>query len=126
MSAVAAGPVQQGPAPKLPRRPVDAVMQTRVPRALTQREQQLLQSMDATTGHDRCATLFAGNVPAAATTAVLLPQPLPTAVRAPLAIGPDGETLPGVPAVPVDRALSGLRARRAPLDVPATPGRHDD
>jgi hypothetical protein len=104
---------------------VDAVMQSRGPRALTQREQQLLQSMGATTGHERRGTLYAGNVPAAATTAVLLAQRVPAAVRATLGIGPDGEALPGIAGVPLGRALSGLGARREPLDVVATPGEHD-
>jgi hypothetical protein len=105
---------------------VDAVMHTRAPRALTQHEQQLLQSMGTTTGHERRGTLYADNVPAAATTAVLLPQRLPAAVRATLGIGPDGETLPEIAGVPLGRALTGLGARREPLDVAATPGAHDD
>jgi hypothetical protein len=104
---------------------IDAVMQARGPRSLTQREQQLLQSTGATIGHERRGTLYAGNVLAAATTAVLLPQRLPAAVRATLGIGPDGETLPGIAGVPLGRALSGLGARREPLDVVATPGAHD-
>jgi hypothetical protein len=104
---------------------VDALMQSRGPRPLTQREQQLLQSMKATTGHERCGTMYAGNVRAAVTTAILLPQRVPAAVRATLGIGPDGETLPGIAGVPLGRALSGLGARREPLDVVATPGEHD-
>ena len=104
---------------------VGAVMQTRGPRALTQHEQQLLQSTGATIGHERCGTLFAGNVPAAATTAVLLPQRLPAAVRATLGIGPDGETLPEIAGIPLGRALTGLGARREPLEVVATPGERD-
>jgi hypothetical protein len=104
---------------------IDAVMQTRGPRSLTQREQQLLQSTGATTGHERRGTLYAGNVLAAATTAVLVPQRLPAGVRATLGIGPDGEALPGIAGVPLGRALSGLGVRREPLDVVATPGEHD-
>jgi hypothetical protein len=105
---------------------VDAVMQTRVPRALTRSEQHLLQPTGTTTGHERRGTLYADNVPAAATTAVLLPHRLPAAVRATLGIGPDGETLPEVAGVPLGRALTGLGARREPLEVVATPGAHDD
>ena len=106
--------------------PVDAVMHTRAPRTLTQRERQLLQSAGATTGHERRGVLFADNVPAAATTAILLPGRLPAAVRATLGIGPDGETLPGIAGVPVGRALTGRGARREPLEVAATPGERDD
>ena len=105
---------------------VDAFMQSRGPRPLTRREQELLQSMGTTTGHERCGVLYADNVPAAATTAVLLPARVPAAVRATLGIGPDGETLPEIAGVPLGRALSGLGARREPLDVAATPGEHDD
>jgi hypothetical protein len=104
---------------------VDAIMQSRGPRELTRSEQQLLQSMDASTGHERRGTLYAGNVAAAATTAILLPQRLAAGVRATLGIGPDGETLPGIAGVPLGRALSGLGARREPLSVVATPGEHD-
>jgi len=105
-------------------RAVAALMQSRGPRDLTQREQQLLRSTD-TTGHERCGTLYAGDVPAAVTTAVLLPQRLPIAVRATLGIGPEGEALTGVVGVPLGRALSGLGSRREPLGVVATPGERD-
>jgi hypothetical protein len=104
---------------------IAAVMHSRGPRELTQREQQLLQSLGATTGHERCGMLYAGNVPAAATTAVLLPRRLPAPVRATLGIGPDGDTLPEVHGVPLSRALSGLGARREPLEVEPTPGQRD-
>jgi hypothetical protein len=111
--------------------PITAVMQSRGARRLTHRERQLLQSSDAITGHERRGTLYAGSIPAAATTAVLLPQRLPAAVRATLGIGPDGEALPrasdvpGAGDVPLGRALRGLGARREPLRVQCTPGEQD-
>ena len=105
--------------------PVSAVMQSRGPRELTQRERRLLQSNDTITGHERRGALYAGTIPAAATTAVLLPSRLPAAVRATLGIGPDGEAFPGAGNVPLGRALSGLGARREPLRVKCTPGDRD-
>jgi hypothetical protein len=105
--------------------PVDAVMRTRGPRALTQSEQRLLRSAGSTTGHERRGALYAGGIPAAATTAVLLPSRMPAAVRATLGIGPDGEALPEIAGIPLGRALTGLGARREALDVMATPGEHD-
>jgi hypothetical protein len=100
-------------------------MHSRGPRDLTEREQQLLESMGMTTGHERCGTLYAGNVSAAATTAILLPQRLPAVVRATLGIGPDGEALPGIADIPLGRALSGLGARREPLAVVPSPAKCD-
>jgi hypothetical protein len=105
---------------------VDAFMQSRSPRPLTRREQELLQAMGTDIGHERCGILYADNVRAAATTAILLPARVPAAVRATLGIGPGGETLPEIAGVPLGRALSGLGARREPLNVVATPGEHDD
>jgi hypothetical protein len=104
---------------------IAAVMQSRGPRELTEREQQLLQAMGATTGHERLGTLYAGSIPAAATTAVLLPRRLPAAVRATLGIGPCGSALPAACGVPLGRALAGLGVRREPLEVVPTPGERD-
>jgi hypothetical protein len=105
--------------------PITAVMQSRGPRALTRRERHLLQSHDTITGHERRGALFAGTIPAAATTAVLLPTRLPAAVRTTLGIGTDGEATPGAGDAPLGRALSGLGARRESLRVECTPGAHD-
>jgi hypothetical protein len=104
---------------------ITAVMHSRGPRELTQREQQLLQSLGVTTGHERRGALYAGSVPAAATTAILLPRRLPAAVRAALGIGPAGAALPAAGEVPLGRALAGLGARREPLEVVPTPGERD-
>jgi hypothetical protein len=104
---------------------IAAVTHARGTRELTQREQQLLQALGATTGHERSGTLYAGNVPAAATTAILLPHRVPATVRATLGIGPPGDMLPMVPGVPLGRALGGLGVRREPLEVVPTPGERD-
>jgi hypothetical protein len=104
---------------------IAAVMHSRRSRELTQREQQLLQALGATTGHERRGVLYAGNIPAAETTAVLLPHRVPATVRATLGIGPRGDALPAVPGVPLGRALGGLGVRREPLEVVPTPGEHD-
>jgi hypothetical protein len=104
---------------------IAAVMHCRGSRELTQREQQLLQSLGATTGHERRGVLYAGNIPAAETTAVLLPHRVPATVRATLGIGPRGDAVPAVPGVPLGRALGGLGVRREPLEVVPTPGEHD-
>jgi hypothetical protein len=103
---------------------VTAVMASRGPRELTQREQQQLQSLGVTTGYERRGTLYAGGVPAAATTAVLLPRRIPEAARQALGIGPGGEPLPA-PDLPLGRALAGLGVRREPLDVTPTSGQRD-
>lgn len=104
---------------------VTAVVHWRGPRELTQREQQQLLTLGATTGHERRGTLYAGNVPAAATTAVLLPRRFPAAVRETLGIGPGGVALPGIRGVPLGRALAGMGVRREPLEVVPTIGEHD-
>ena len=104
---------------------VYAVMRWRGPRDLTPRERRLLRSTGTAIGHERSGALYAGDVPAAATTAVLLPQRLPAAVRATLGIGPDGEALPEIARVPLGRALTGLGARRECLGVVPTPGVRD-
>lgn len=104
---------------------ITAMMQSRRLRELTQREQQQLQSLGATTGHERRGTLYAGSIRAAATTAVLLPHRLPATVRATLGIGPGGDTVPAVHGVPLGRALRGLRVRREPLEAVPTPGACD-
>jgi hypothetical protein len=104
---------------------VYAVMGLRGPRNLSQREQRLLQSTGRATGHERSGALYAGDVPVAATTAVLLPDRVPPAVRATLGIGPDGEALPGVAGVPLGRALTGLGVRRESLEVVPTSGARD-
>jgi hypothetical protein len=104
---------------------ITAVMHSRGPRELTQREQQLLQALGATSGHERCGTLYAGNVPAAATTAILLAHRVPADARATLGIGSHGDALPAAADVPLGRALSGLGVRREPLEVVPTPGGRD-
>jgi len=104
---------------------ITAVLESRGPRELAQHEQRLLQSMSTITGHERCGTLYAGGIPAAATTAVLLAPRLPAAVRATLGIGPYGEASPGTTDVPLGWALRGLGVRREPLGVERTPGGHD-
>jgi hypothetical protein len=103
---------------------ITAVMQSRGPRELTRREQQQLQALGATSGHERRGTLYAGTVQAAATTAVLLPHRIPAAVRQTLGIGPGGDALPER-GVPLGRALGGLGVRREPLEVVPTPGERD-
>jgi hypothetical protein len=103
---------------------ITVVMQSRGPRELTQREQQQLQALGATTGYERRGTLYAGDVPAAATTAVLLPHRIPAAARRALGIGPDGAALPAR-GVPLGRALRGLGVRREPLQAVPTPAERD-
>ena len=103
---------------------VTAVMDSCGPRELTQREQQQLQALGATVGHERRGTLYAGGVPAAAVTAVLLPHRVPAAVLRELGTDASGAA-PGGGGVPLGRALAGLGARREPLTVLATPGQRD-
>jgi hypothetical protein len=103
---------------------VTAVMHSRGPKELTVSEQQHLQAPGARTGHQRRGTLYAGSVPAAAVTAVLLPSRIPrTALRA-LGTDADGTAI-GDDGVPLGRALAGLGVRREPLEVLATPGQRD-
>jgi hypothetical protein len=104
--------------------PVTAVIRSCGPRELTQREQQQLQAPGATAGHERRGILYAGSVPAAATTAVLLPDRIPAAARQAIGIGA-GRAAPARPGVPLGRALAGLGVRREPLEVLATPGQRD-
>lgn len=103
---------------------VTAVMHSRGPRQLSRREQQHLQVVGAATGHERRGMLSAGGVPAAAVTAVLLPQRVPvTALRL---LGADTGEFPLIDAgVPLGRALAGLGVRREPLEALATPGQRD-
>ena len=103
---------------------VTAVMDARGPRELTQREQQQLQSLGATVGHERRGTLYAGAVRAASVTAVLLPRRIPPEARRALGTGEDGDAL-GAGDVPLGRALAGLGIRREPLEVLPTPGQRD-
>jgi hypothetical protein len=103
---------------------ITAVTQFRGQRELTQREQQLLQALGAKTGHERSGILYAGTVPVAATTAILLPYRIPSAVRQALGIGP-GAAATAADAVPLGRALAGLRVWREPLEVLPTPGQRD-
>jgi hypothetical protein len=104
---------------------ITAVMRSRRVRELTAREQYLLQALGATTGHERRGVLYAGTVPAAATTAILLPRRIPASVREVLGIAESGAVLPAASEVPLGRALRGLGVRREPLDVHLTPGRRD-
>jgi hypothetical protein len=103
---------------------VTAVIHSRGPRQLTQPEQRQLQALGAAVGHERRGTLYAGSVPAAAVTAVLLPQRVPgTALRA---LGADADRAGlGDEGVPLGRALAGLGVRREPLEALATPGQRD-
>jgi hypothetical protein len=104
---------------------VTAVMWSRRARTLTARQQYLLQSLGAATGHERRGFLLAGQVPAAATTAILLPRRVPARVREVLGIACSGAALPAAGDVPLGRALAGLGVRREPLEVRLTPGRRD-
>jgi hypothetical protein len=104
--------------------PVTAVMQSRGPRELTQREQQQLQALGATTGHERRGVLYAGAVPAAATTAVLLWHRIPASALRAIGIDTAGTALADV-GVPLGRALAGLGVWREPLEVLPTPGQCD-
>lgn len=104
--------------------PVTAVMRSRGPRELTQREQQQLQALGATTGHERRGVLYAGTVPAAATTAVLLTHRIPTAALEAIGADSTGAALADAD-VPLGRALAGLGVRREPLEVLRTPGQRD-
>jgi hypothetical protein len=104
--------------------PVTAVMGSRGPRELTQREQQLLQAMGATIGHERRGVLYAGAVPAAAVTAVLLPHRIPAAALQAIGTDTAGAALADA-GVPLGRALAGLGVRREPLEVLPTPGQRD-
>jgi hypothetical protein len=103
---------------------ITAVMASRGPCELTVREQQQLRAPGTVTGHERRGTLYAGSVPAAATTAVLLPHRIPATVLETLGIGPGGDAMPAG-GVPLGRALGGLGVRREPLGVAPTPGERD-
>ena len=56
---------------------ITAVMHSRGSRELTAGEQQQLRVPGAAAGHERHGTLYAGSVPAAAVTAVLVPYRIP-------------------------------------------------
>ena len=103
---------------------VTAVMHSRGPKELTVSEQQHLQAPGVTAGHERRGTLYAGSVPAAAVTAVLLPRRIPSTALQSLSVDADGTAL-GDDGVPLGRALAGLGVRREPLEVLATPGQRD-
>ena len=103
---------------------VTAVMHSRGPKELTVSEQQHLQAPGAMAGHERRGTLYAGSVPAAAVTAVLLPSRIPSTALQSLGTDADGAAL-GDAGVPLGRALAGLGVRREPLEVLATPGQRD-
>jgi hypothetical protein len=103
---------------------VHAVMHARGPRQLTRQEQQLLEALGTATGHERRGILNAGGVPAAAVTAVLLPQRVPvTALRA-LGTDTNGAVLADA-GMPLALALAGLGVRREPLEALATPRQRD-
>jgi hypothetical protein len=102
---------------------VTAVMWSRRSRTLTARQQYLLQALGAATGHERRGVLLTGQVPAAATTAILLPRRVPARAREVLGIAGSGAALPVAGDVPLSRALAGLGVRREPLQVRLTPGR---
>ena len=103
---------------------ITAVMASRGPHELTRREQQQLRVPGTVTGHERRGTLYAGSVPAAATTAVLLPHRIPATILKTLGIGPAGDAMPAG-GVPLGRALGGLGVRREPLGAVPTPGERD-
>ena len=103
---------------------VTAVIHSRGPRQLTQPEQRQLQAPGTVIGHERRGTLYAGSVPAAAVTAVLLPQRVPGPVLHALGADAGGGALGGE-GVPLGRALAGLGVRREPLEALATPGQRD-
>lgn len=102
---------------------ITAVMHSRGSRELTAGEQQQLQVPGAAAGHERHGTLYAGSVPAAAVTAVLVPCRIPRTALHVLGADSDGTTLGS--GVPLGRALAGLGVRREPLEVLATPGQLD-
>ena len=102
---------------------ITAVMHSHGSRKLTAGEQQQLQVPGAAAGYERHGTLYAGSVPAAAVTAVLLPCRIPSTALHVLGTGSD-RTAPGG-GVPLGRALAGLGVRREPLEVMATPGQLD-
>jgi hypothetical protein len=103
---------------------ITAVMHSHSSRKLTAGEQQQLQVPGAAAGYERHGTLYAGSVPAAAVTAVLLPCRIPNAALHVLGTDSHGTTLGGG-TVPLGRALAGLGVRREPLEVLATPGQLD-
>jgi hypothetical protein len=103
---------------------VTAVMHAHGPRRLSRQEQQLLQAPGTATGHERRGALYAGSVPAAAVTAVLLPHRVPSTALQALGTDADGAAL-GDEGVPLGRALAGLGVRREPLEALATPGQRD-
>jgi hypothetical protein len=104
--------------------PVTAVMHSRGPRPLTRQEQQQLQETGAAIGHERRGILYAGSVPAAAVTALLLPRLVPDTVLRALGTDTSGAALRDS-GMPLGRALAGLGARREPLAALPTPGRRD-
>lgn len=106
-------------------RDITAVMRTRATRELTAAEQEMLQAPGPAQGHERRGTLYAGHVPAASTTAVLLPHRLPAAVRETLGIDRPGGAEAAGHGVPLGRALAGLGVRREPMSAVLTPGLRD-
>jgi hypothetical protein len=104
---------------------ITAVMRSKRLRRLATGEKYLLQALGAATGHERRGVLYAGTVPAAATTAIVLPHRLPAYVREVLGIAESGAVLPAPAEVPLGRALSGLGVRRELLDARLTPGTRD-
>ncbi len=103
---------------------ITAVMHSCGSRELTAAEQQQLRVPGVAAGYERHGTLYAGSVPAAAVTAVLLPYRIPhTALNL---LGADSDETTLGRGVPLGRALAGLSVRREPLEVLATPGQRDD
>ena len=103
---------------------VTTAMHSRGPRELTAGEQRQLQVPGPATGYERHGTLYAGSVPAAAATALLLPCRIPRTALNVLDTDSYGTTL-GRGELPLGRALAGLGVRREPLEVMATPGQLD-
>jgi hypothetical protein len=103
---------------------ITAVVHSHGSRELTAGEQQQLQVPGAAAGYQRHGTLYAGSVPAAAVTALLLPCRIPDRALHVLGNDSDGTTLSGG-GVPLGRALAGYGVRREPLEVLATPGQLD-
>jgi hypothetical protein len=104
---------------------IAAVMRSRRVRRLTARERDLLRAAGALAGHERRGVLYAGLIPAASTSAVILPRRIPASVRNVLGIAASGAVLPAADEVPLGRALRGLGVRREPVRARLTPGRRD-
>jgi hypothetical protein len=100
---------------------IRAVMRSRRQHSLAAREQHALRAAATRAGHERAGVLYAGQVPVAATTAVLVPGRLPPRIREILGVASSGAVLPGDDEVPLGTALRGAGAVREPLTTLLTP-----